>query len=45
MTGQSLVGRFSGTLRARQSLVFYAIGLFALDLMAPLVAAWLAFRS
>jgi len=38
MNGQSLVGRIAQTLHARQFLVFYAIGLFALDFTAPLAA-------
>jgi hypothetical protein len=41
MNGHRLIGRISSTLRAKQILVLYAIGLFALDIMAPLVAAWL----
>lgn len=40
MNGHSLAGRISGTLHAKQLLVLYAIGLFALDLTAPLAAAW-----
>jgi len=41
MNGQSVVGRIAHTLHAKQFLVFYAIGLFAIDFMAPLIAAWL----
>lgn len=40
MNGHSLPGRIFSTLHAKQLLVLYAIGLFALDITAPLVAAW-----
>jgi len=42
MNGQSLTGRIAHTLHAKQFLVFYAIGLFAVDFLAPLIAARLS---
>ncbi len=42
MNLQYLVGRISATLRAKQFLVFYAIAIYAVEMVTPLLTDWLS---